>query len=181
VLACPAHAAAQLVPIPEIGEIEYSSSMTVALGYAKSKLAQVPPGFCFLVPARERNRMVACTFVGAKFGHRVPEGMGLLRCFFGGARDPGVLKLDDAAVAVLARQELGAILRLDAEPDFVRISRWPRSMAQYTIGHAARLAAIQSAAARMPWLSLAGNAYNGIGIPDCIAMAKSAAERLAAQ
>ena len=179
VLACPAHAAAKLLPIPELAAIAYSSSMTVALGYAKSKLAAVPPGFGFLIPSRERNRMVACTFVGAKFNHRVPEDMGLLRCFFGGAADPAVLELNDDSVAALAREELRALLALTAEPDFVRISRWPRSMAQYTVGHAARIQTIQSAAAQMPWLSLAGNAYNGIGIPDCIATAKAAAQRAA--
>ena len=178
-LACPAHAAAKLVPIAELGEIAYSSSMTVALGYAKSKLAGVPSGFGFLIPSRERKRMVACTFVGAKFDYRVPEDMGLLRCFFGGAGDPGVLELNDEAVTALAREELLTILGLAAEPEFVRISRWPRSMAQYTVGHAARIHAIEAAAAQMPWLSLAGNAYRGIGIPDCIAMAKSAAQRIA--
>ncbi|MEP7366334.1 MAG: protoporphyrinogen oxidase [Acidobacteriota bacterium] len=179
VLACPAHAAAKLVPIAELGAIAYSSSMTVALGYAKSKLASVPPGFGFLIPSRERKRMVACTFVGAKFDHRVPAGMGLLRCFFGGAADPGVLDLDDESVAALARQELRTLVGIVDAPEFVRISRWPRSMAQYTVGHAARIQAIQGAGAKTPWLSLAGNAYNGIGIPDCIAMAKAAALRIA--
>jgi oxygen-dependent protoporphyrinogen oxidase len=179
ILACPAHAAAKLVPIPELGQIEYSSSMTVALGYAKSQLAALPPGFGFLIPSRERKRLVACTFVGEKFEHRVPAGMGLLRCFLGGAADHAVLSLSDGEVTALVRQELRTLLSLDAEPAFVRISRWPHSMAQYTVGHAARLRDIEAAAARLPWISLAGNAYNGIGIPDCIAMAKAAATRLA--
>ena len=179
VVACPAHAAARLLPIPELAAIAYSSSMTVALGYRKSKLASLPPGFGFLIPARERRRMVACTFVGNKFAHRCPPDMGLLRCFLGGAADHAVLDLDDEAVSALVRDELRSILGLEAGPDFVRISRWPRAMAQYTVGHSSRLAAIQKAAARMPWLSLSGNAYNGIGIPDCIAMSKAAAHRLA--
>lgn len=179
VVACPAHAAAKLVAIPELGQIAYSSSMTVALGYRKSKLSGLPPGFGFLIPARERGRMVACTFVGTKFAHRCPEEMGLLRCFFGGAGDHAVLELDDAAVRELAEAELRTIVGLEAEPDFVRISRWPRSMAQYTVGHGERLKAIQAAAAGMPWLTLVGNAYNGIGIPDCIAMSRAAAERIA--
>ncbi|MCC6293883.1 MAG: protoporphyrinogen oxidase [Bryobacterales bacterium] len=179
VAACPAHAAARLLPIPELAGITYSSSMTVALGYSTDKLAALPPGFGFLIPKRERRRLVACTFVGNKFAHRCPPGMGLLRCFLGGAADHAVLGLDDESAAALVRDELRSILGLEAAPDFVRISRWPRSMAQYTVGHAARLAAIQAAAARLPWLSLSGNAYNGIGIPDCIAMSKAAAHRLA--
>lgn len=180
VLACPAHAAAKLVPIPELAEIPYSSSMTVALGYRREMLRALPKGFGFLVPARERKRMVACTFVGTKFSHRVPEGMELLRCFLGGASDEAALSLLDDQVTHAVREELREMFGLDAQPEFVRISRWPRSMAQYTVGHAARIERIREAAARIPWLHLTGNAYNGIGIPDCIALSKSVAEKLTA-
>jgi oxygen-dependent protoporphyrinogen oxidase len=178
VLACPAHAAAKLVPIPELAEIPYSSSMTVALGYRREMLRGLPKGFGFLVPARERKRLVACTFVGTKFSHRVPEGMELLRCFLGGASDEAALSLLDDQVTHAVREELREMFGLDAQPEFVRISRWPRSMAQYTVGHAARVERIREAAARMPWLHLTGNAYNGIGIPDCIALSKLVAEKL---
>jgi oxygen-dependent protoporphyrinogen oxidase len=178
VLACPAHAAAKLVPIPELAGIPYSSSMTVALGYRRDQLRSLPKGFGFLVPARERKRIVACTFVGAKFAHRVPEGRELLRCFLGGASDEAALSLDDGQVRSVVLAELREILGLEAQPEFVRVSRWPRSMAQYTVGHAARIERIREAAARLPWLHLTGNAYTGIGIPDCIALAKSAAARI---
>jgi oxygen-dependent protoporphyrinogen oxidase len=122
--------------------------------------------------------MVACTFVGTKFSHRVPEGMELLRCFLGGASDEAALSLLDDQVTHAVREELREMFGLDAQPEFVRISRWPRSMAQYTVGHAARVERIREAAARMPWLHLTGNAYNGIGIPDCIALSKLVAEKL---
>ena len=66
------------------------------------------------------------------------------------------------------RQELKEILGLDAEPLFLRIYRWPRSMAQYSVGHLARVARIEEAARRLPGFALAGNAFHGIGVPDCI-------------
>lgn len=179
VLACPAYAAAKLVPIAELGEIPYSSSMTVALGFRREQLRSLPKGFGFLVPAKERKRVVACTFTGTKFAHRVPEDMELLRCFLGGTGDEAILSLMDDQVVRVVLDELREMFGLAAKPEFARISRWPRSMAQYTVGHAARVRRIQEAAARMPWLRLAGNAYSGIGIPDCIALSKSVSQTIA--
>jgi len=180
VVACPAHAAAKLLPIAELAGIPYSSSMTVALGFRREQLRSLPKGFGFLVPAKERKRLVACTFTGTKFAHRVPEGMELLRCFLGGSGDEAVLSLLDDQVVRVVLDELREICGLTAQPEFTRISRWPRSMAQYTVGHAARVKRINEAAAKTPWLQLAGNAYNGIGIPDCIALSKSVAESITA-
>ena len=85
--------------------IPYSSSMTVSLAFDERARALLPAGFGFLVPRKERRRMLACTFVHAKFDHRAPEGKAMLRCFLGGARDPHVLDLSDDEVVTLVRQE----------------------------------------------------------------------------
>jgi oxygen-dependent protoporphyrinogen oxidase len=119
--------------------------------------------------------MAACTFVDAKFEGRAPAGRILLRCFFGGAGDDRVLDESDETLTGMAREELRTILGLTSAPLFNSISRWPRSMAQYTVGHSARLKEIQSRAAAIPGLFLAGNGYSGIGIPDCIRMGRAAA------
>lgn len=119
--------------------------------------------------------MAACTFVASKFDHRAPADRILLRCFFGGAGDDGVLNESDETLAAMAREELRAILGLTAEPLFTSASRCPRSMAQYTVGHAARWKEIQTRVAGIPGLYLAGNGYTGIGIPDCIRMGRTAA------
>jgi protoporphyrinogen/coproporphyrinogen III oxidase len=156
--------------------IRYSSAMTVSMGYAKGAFEQLPPGFGFLVPRKEERRLVACTFVHAKFNHRAPAGRALLRCFLGGSRDPEALHLSDHDAVELCRRELGSILKLDAEPSFYRIYRWPQSMPQYEVGHAERVDAILRRLRNHPGLFVAGNAYSGIGISDCIRTAKLAAE-----
>jgi oxygen-dependent protoporphyrinogen oxidase len=184
VLACEAHNAATLAARLDgrlaelLGGIACSSSMTVALGFPDSAFPRPLHGFGFLVPKRERRRLVACTWVGTKFSHRVPGGTTLLRCFLGGAEDAAILSERDDAIVAAVVDELHSIVGFRAAPAFSRIFRWPRSMAQYTVGHAARLAEIEARAAAIPGLQLAGNAYTGIGIPDCIRMGKQAAEAI---
>jgi oxygen-dependent protoporphyrinogen oxidase len=184
VLACPAHEAAALASgfAPEmaalLGGIEYTSSMTVALVYDRRELGHPLAGFGFLVPRRERRRLVACTWVGTKFSFRVPERLAVLRCFLGGT-DDSALGEDDATVVALLRAELKDLMGVTAAPLFHRISRWPRSMAQYTVGHGRRIARIEGLVRNLPGLHLAGNAYHGIGIPDCIRLGRQAARRIA--
>jgi len=161
-----------------LGSVEYSSSMTVALGFDSQDFARPPEGHGFLVPKKERRRLMACTWVGTKFPHRVPEGKIVARCFLGGREDAGVLAEPDETIAAIVLEELQEIAGFRAQPQFARIARWPRSMAQYTVGHPQRLEEMQARAAAIPGLHLVGNAYEGIGIPDCIRMGKRAAEAI---
>jgi oxygen-dependent protoporphyrinogen oxidase len=160
-------------------DITYSSSITVTLGYYKQQLAGLPPGFGFLVPRSEGTRMLACTFVHNKFPHRAPEDKGILRCFLGGARDEAVLGLSDDELLETVHRELRDILKLDARPIFSRVYRWRGAMAQYEPGHIARVRRIEKRASEIPGLALAGNAYHGIGVPDCIRSGMEAANALA--
>jgi oxygen-dependent protoporphyrinogen oxidase len=184
VVACEAHSAATLLAGVDtrlgelLGAVPYSSSMTVALGFDAADFTAPPVGFGFLVPRKERRRLVACTWVGTKFSHRVPKGKIVARCFLGGMEDAGVLDQPDDTVIAAVTGELQEIAGIAARPRFTRIARWPHSMAQYTVGHGQRLAEIQARAAAIPGLYLAGNAYTGIGIPDCIRMGKAAAEEI---
>ena len=186
VVACEAHSGAALLAgidarLAELlGTVGYSSSMTVALGFAAADFPRLPEGHGFLVPKKERRRLMACTWVGAKFPFRVPEGTVVARCFLGGADNAAVLDQPDDAVTAIVLEELQQIAGFRARPKFVRISRWPRSMAQYTVGHPQRLAEIEARVQAIPGLHLVGNAYEGIGIPDCIRMGKRAAEALVA-
>jgi oxygen-dependent protoporphyrinogen oxidase len=184
VLACEAHRAAPLAAglDARIGEllagVPYSSSMVVALGFDESEFRPPLAGFGFLAPRKERRRLIACTYVGTKFPHRTPPGTVVLRCFLGGADDAAILHESDERVIAGLLDELKEIVGLVARPRFTRISRWPRSMAQYLVGHEERIAELE---ARLPaGLHVAGNAYHGIGIPDCIRMGKRAAEQIAA-
>lgn len=159
----------------ELRQISYSSSMTVALGYPLEALARAPSGFGFLVPRAEKRHMLACTFVHTKFSHRAPAGMALLRCFLGGAHNQSALELADSELLAIVRQELSDLVSITAEPMFARVFRWPGAMAQYSVGHSQRLERISKLVAEHPGLELAGNAYRGIGIPDCIASGQAAA------
>jgi oxygen-dependent protoporphyrinogen oxidase len=181
VLATPANVAGTLVEsvdaelAQDLMGITYSSSATVTLGYYAEQLKHLPPGFGFLVPRSEGTRMLACTFVHKKFPHRTPPNKGLLRCFLGGARDEAVLSLTDDEMMDTVRAELKKIIRLDARPIFSRIYRWRGAMAQYESGHIARVARIEGRVSAIPGLAIAGNAYHGIGVPDCIRSGEQAA------
>jgi oxygen-dependent protoporphyrinogen oxidase len=159
-------------------DITYSSSVTVTLGYYMDQLKGLPPGFGFLVPRSEGTRMLACTFVHNKFPHRAPEGRGILRCFLGGARDEAVLALTDDEMLETVHRELQDIVKLNARPIFARVYRWRGAMAQYESGHIPRVERIEKRVKEIPGLALAGNAYHGIGVPDCIRSGMEAANRL---
>jgi oxygen-dependent protoporphyrinogen oxidase len=186
VMACPAWQAGALLRDvqPRLASllegIEYSSSVTLALGYRREECGPIPPGFGFLVPAKERKTLVACTFVGAKFPYRVPDSHVVLRCFLGGAGSESVLDMSDDAMVSTVRGELRGLLGWDKPPAFVRIRRWRKSMAQYTVGHAARIAEVRALLQQIPGLQVAGNAYEGIGIPDCVRTGRAAATALLA-
>ena len=181
ILALPAYVAGRLMGgvsellASELNSIPYSSSVTVALGYGAEVRSALPPGFGFLVPRREGKRMMAATFVHNKFPHRVPDDKALLRCSLGGARDEAVLSLADDEILRIVRSELQAILGLTAEPLFARVYKWKASMAQYTVGHLERVKRIEQLLP--PGIFLAGNGYQGIGVPDCVRMGREAAER----
>ncbi|HVP43503.1 MAG TPA: protoporphyrinogen oxidase [Terriglobales bacterium] len=174
ILATPAYIAGALLHeanprlAATLDQIPYSSSVTVALGYDAAQFAREPEGFGFLVPWSEKKRMRACTYVHNKFPHRAPPDKRLLRVFLGGTRDKEVLSLSDAEILSTVTRELRQIIALDAQPRFTRIYRWNRAMAQYAVGHLDRVAAIERLRRELPGLSLAGNAYKGIGVPDCV-------------
>ena len=96
----------------DLGKVEYSSSITVTLGYQRERVENCPPGFGFLVPRSEGTRMLATTFVHTKFPFRAPDDKALVRCFLGGANDQGVLKLSDEEVTAVVRKELKQITGL---------------------------------------------------------------------
>jgi oxygen-dependent protoporphyrinogen oxidase len=104
--------------------------------------------------------------------------MASIRCFLG---DEDLLGASDAEIQALVEEELERILGLRAQPLFGRVARWPRSMAQYTVGHRERLEAIRARLARWPGLLVAGNAYEGIGVPDCVRMGRQAARAILAE
>jgi protoporphyrinogen/coproporphyrinogen III oxidase len=184
ILAVPAYIAASIMENSStdlarlLREIPYSSSITVAMGFDRTFFRELPKGFGFLVPRSEEMHTLAATFVHQKFPFRAPSNLALVRCFMGGSRDEQIFELDDEASKKIAQEELRQILRIDAEPGFTRIFKWKNAMPQYFVGHKQRLEQIESLASQLPKLALVGNAYSGIGIPDCIRSGQNAASRM---
>jgi oxygen-dependent protoporphyrinogen oxidase len=186
ILAIPAYTAGSLLRASapeltqELHQIPYNSSVTVVMGFDRNSLAALPHGFGFLIPRSENKRMLAATFVHQKFPNRAPQSLGLIRCFLGGSVDEQIVQFDEQAIQKIVQDELRQILGLTAAPVFTRIFKWKKSMAQYTVGHASRIARIQLLASQFPNLALSGNAYLGIGVPDCIRSGTDAAAKMLA-
>ena len=187
IMATPAYIAATLLQdachdlASELRAIPYTSSVTVTFAYDQDVRAMLPPGFGFLVPRTEGKRLLAATFVHNKFSHRTPADRALIRCFLGGSRDQQILQSSDEEILRIVREELKQILGLAAEPIFTRVYKWNAAMAQYALGHLERLQRIQQFSRGLPALALAGNGYNGIGVPDCVRSGVDAATALTGQ
>ncbi|MGA7831595.1 MAG: protoporphyrinogen oxidase [Terracidiphilus sp.] len=169
----------------ELSAIPYSSSITINLVYDEYQLGRLPDGFGFLVPAVEGRAILACTFVHRKFLGRTPQGKAVLRAFLGGMRNEALLAASDAELVATVRRELSEILgerilSSQTPPEYTQVSRWPRAMAQYAVGHQERKRRIDERVAALSGLRLAGNAYDGIGISDCIRLGRQAAKDLIA-
>ena len=148
----------------------------VALVYSCDKLRRctaLPAGFGFLVPASENRKIIACTFVHNKFDSRVGDDFALLRVFLTRGLDKS-----DAELIASAESELSAILNIGVPTECARVYRWPQAIPQYEVGHLEKVKRIEEALSALPGLQLIGNAYRGIGIPDCVREGKAAAERV---
>lgn len=179
ILTAPAFSAADLVEQiqPQLAaglrQIRYVTTGTVSLAYAKRDIGEPLDGYGLVIPRTERRRINAVTISSAKFAHRAPADAALLRVFVGGSRNPAAAELDDAPLVELARAELRDILGIRAEPLWSRIYRWPRSNPQYDVGHLARVDALEALCPA--GLYLAGSAYRGVGIPDCVRQGQAVA------
>jgi protoporphyrinogen/coproporphyrinogen III oxidase len=190
IMASPSWAAGSLLSSAdaELGQdllaIPYSSSITMNLVFDEGQLGPLPEGFGFLVPASSGRAMLACTFAHRKFVGRTAPGKAVLRAFLGGMNQEAMMDEPDNVLIATVRRELNEILgpRIigpHIEPEHVQVNRWRGAMAQYAVGHQDRMKRINQHVAALPGLALAGNAYDGIGIPDCIRLGRQAAKRLA--
>jgi protoporphyrinogen/coproporphyrinogen III oxidase len=156
--------------------IAYSSAATVNLAYKEADFPRMPQGFGFVVPAVEQRKIIAGSFSSLKFAGRAPAGCVLMRVFIGGVLHREMMALDDGEMAATAREEIAALLGVNAAPILTRVARWSDSMPQYALGHLGLVAEIEQCANKLPGLALAGAAYRGVGIPDCVHSGEQAAE-----
>jgi protoporphyrinogen/coproporphyrinogen III oxidase len=183
-LALPTYTAAQLLLetdstlSEELKSVHYASTAIVHLAYDRIDVSHPLHGFGFVVPFVEKRSLLACTFSSIKFAGRAPSGSVLLRAFVGGALQPDMFGLDDVPMLQRVKTDLRELLGIEKEPLFSEVTRWHQSMPQYEIGHLDRVQKIETRLGLLPTLKLAGNAYQGAGIPDCIRSGEKAADAL---
>jgi protoporphyrinogen/coproporphyrinogen III oxidase len=184
VFTTPAYVTADIVQHldPRLAEtlraIRYVSTATVSLGFKRSELTSPLNGSGFIVATSEKRRINACSWSSIKFSNRAPDDYVLLRVFVGGALAEELAEQNETALIELARQELREIMGINATPVLAKAYRWHKSTPQYDVGHRELVAEIDRLVEAHPGLYLAGAAYRGSGIPDCIQSGMDAALKL---
>ncbi|MCX8012070.1 MAG: protoporphyrinogen oxidase [Desulfobacterota bacterium] len=181
-LATPAFVSAKLIkPIApqlasELSSINYTSTATISVGYPKKDFPYSLNGFGFVVPQVENRKIMACTWSSVKFAHRAPKDSVLIRCFVGGVKNEELVYLKENDLIAIASQELRELMKITAEPLLTEVFRWPKAMPQYNVGHEEKIKRIENLLLSYPGIFLAGSAYQGIGISDCIRSGEKAAQ-----
>ena len=189
-IALPAYAAANVLrPLSEahteldaailgLESIEYASTAIVTSGYRLDRIQHPLDAFGLVVPSIEKRSILAASFTSRKFVGRAPDGCVLIRTFVGGAMQPELLDNSDDVIRSIVHDELSRMFGIEAEPQFANVYRHTRAMPQYYVGHLQRVAQIKAGISQLENLEIAGNAYDGVGLPDCIQSGEQAADRL---
>ncbi|WP_020575749.1 protoporphyrinogen oxidase [Actinopolymorpha alba] len=188
VIACPARPASRLLAdvapavAADLAGIEYASMATIALAYPATAVPDSLPGSGFLVPPVEGRLIKAATFSSQKWGWLAERAPGTLiaRCSVGRHGEEADLQRDDRDLVAGAVADLHAVTGIEGPPLDSHVARWGGALPQYAVGHRARVARIRTGIAGHPGLALAGAAYDGVGIPACIASARLAATQVLA-
>jgi len=187
ILATPSHVAANLLrPLDaelagDLAGIEHSGTAILSVGYRREQIRHPLDGMGIVVPAIERSLILACSLSSQKYPHRAPDGQVLLRAFVGGARHPELAEMPAEQLEPLVLGELSKLLGIQGDPLYRNLAHWPGTMPQYHGGHRQRVGRIEGRVAKIPGLALAGNAFQGVGIPHCIHSGEMAAERILGQ
>ena len=187
VLACPAFASGHILDsiAPELGNelasIPYSSAILVTLLFTRSEFNHPLDGFGFLTPPSEQTTIAAVTYVNTKFPSRISKGIAAIRAFVVGEQAERLQNAPDEKLLALVREDLQRLVAITAPPLTHTIQRWPQSMPQYVVGHADRYRRILRHLQGLPKLYLTSNAFEGVGIPDCVRLAKQTANSIIQQ
>lgn len=167
---------------PKLSEIlltiPYVSSATVSLAYHRCQIDHPLDGFGFIIPRKERRKIIASTWSSVKFNYRAPDDNVLLRAFVGGANNEELVQLGDEEMLKIVKDELREIMGVNGEPILSRIYRWEKSMPQYLVGHLEKVEKIEKRVSLLPGLFLTGCAYKGIGLSDIVHEGEIIAERV---
>jgi oxygen-dependent protoporphyrinogen oxidase len=164
-----------------LGDFVYSGVAAVGLGYRSADMPRPLDGYGYLVTRREELTTLGVVWESSLFAGRAPEGHVLLRAILGGARVPGMAERSEAECLDVARAELARVMGIRAEPVHVSVHRWPHAIAQYTVGHEARIAGLRQRAAIHPGLHVCGTSYDGVSFNQAVKSGRALARTLAAQ
>ena len=163
----------------KLGEIEHEGTAIATFAFEEAQIKQEFRGLGFVVPKIEQNPILAGSFSSIKYAHRAPQDKFLIRVFAGGARNPELASMPEEQLVPLLLGALRKIIHIDGEPLFTTVAHWANTMPQYNVGHRERIQEIESLVSTEPLLALAGNAFHGVGIPNCIQTGFAAAEKIA--
>ena len=158
------------------GGIEHSGTAIATMAFNRSQMKKNITGMGFVVPGIEKSPILAGSFSSMKYEHRAPEGKLLIRIFAGGARSPEMADMPDEQLLPMLKKEMRELLKIEGEPEFEVVSHWPRTMPQYHLGHLERVTEVNALAENVPNIAIAGNALDGVGIPNCSKTGQDAAK-----
>ena len=163
----------------KLGEIEHEGTAIATFAFDASQVKQEFRGMGFVVPKIEQSPILAGSFSSVKYEHRAPQGKFLIRVFAGGARNPELATMPEEQLVPLLLKELRKVIHIEGEPLFTTVAHWANTMPKYNVGHRERIKEIEALVLAEPSLALAGNAFSGVGIPNCIHTGFVAAEKVA--
>jgi oxygen-dependent protoporphyrinogen oxidase len=179
--ACPAMLRPLTMLADKLSGIEHEGTAIATFAFDAGQIKQEFRGMGFVVPKIENNPILAGSFSSLKYEHRAPKDKFLIRVFAGGARNPHLADMPDSDLVPMLFRELRKIIRIDGEPLFSAVSHWAGTMPQYHVGHRERVREIENIIDSMTGIAVAGNAFHGVGIPNCIQSGFQAAEKIAAE
>ena len=163
----------------KLGKIDHEGTAIATFAFDSAQIKQEFRGMGFVVPKIEQSPILAGSFSSVKYEHRAPRDKFLIRVFAGGARAPELAVMPEEQLAPLLLKELRKIISIEGEPLFTTVAHWANTMPQYNVGHRERIQEIESLVSEETSLALAGNAFQGVGIPNCIHTGFAAAEKIA--
>lgn len=178
ILSVPAHHAAHLLTTIDssisdiLSKIYYPPVTIVFLGYKTDVISQPLDGFGYLIPAKERRRILGTIWSSTIFPKRAPDGYAALTTFVGGSRQPEVTDHDEATLRDIVHDEIASILGVSEEPDFYYLKEWKRAIPQYKLGYAETTERIEQFEQSHPGVYLCANYRGGISVGDCVTSAR---------
>jgi oxygen-dependent protoporphyrinogen oxidase len=184
VVSIPAHAASPIVrPLSVnastiLDSIRYSPVASIFLGFRAEDVHRSLAGFGFLVPSRERRKILGCLWSSSLFLNRAPDGAAALTTFVGGGRQPELVDLGEDALCDLALSEVKNIMQIEGKHVYLRLTRWRNAIPQYELGHLDKIGALSRLEGEYPGLFFCSNFKGGISVGDCVKSARETTDRV---